>query len=194
MHGPRSAPAVALTFHGAGDQVIARAVLHELEQANVRATVLAVGTWLDSEPVMAKRVLSAGHELGNHTQHHLPMLGLDAATAHREIVECAGTLNRLTGSRGRWFRASGTQHTTPVIRTAAARAGYTQCLSYDVDSLDWTDPGPDAIVRGVLGRAKGGSIVSLHLGHRGTIAALPPLLDGLRTKGLRATTVGELVG
>ena len=194
MHGPRSALAVALTFHGAGDQAIARAVLHELEQAHVRATVLAVGTWLDSEPVMARRVLSAGHELGNHTQHHLPMLGLDAATANQEIVECARTLKRLTGSRGRWFRASGTQHTNPVIRTAAARAGYAQCLSYDVDSLDWTDPGPAAIVRAVLGRAKGGSIVSLHLGHRGTIAALPPLLDGLRTKGLRATTVGELVG
>ena len=182
-----------MTFHGAGDPSIARAVLHELERASVRATVLAVGTWLDSEPVMARRVLSAGHELGNHTQHHLPMRGLDAATAHGEIVECARTLHRLTGSQGRWFRASGTQHTTRVIRIAAARAGYARCLSYDVDSLDWTDPGPDAIVRAVLDTAQGGSIVSLHLGHRGTVAALPPLLDGLRKKGLTPTSVGELV-
>jgi peptidoglycan/xylan/chitin deacetylase (PgdA/CDA1 family) len=81
-----------------------------------------------------------------------------------------------------------------VIRAAAAQAGYAQCLSYDVDSLDWTDPGPDAIVRAVLDRAKGGSIVSLHLGHSGTVAALPRLLDGLRQKRLTATTVGELVG
>jgi peptidoglycan/xylan/chitin deacetylase (PgdA/CDA1 family) len=182
-----------MTFHGAGDASTARAVLRELERANVRATVLAVGTWLDSEPVMARRVLSGGHELGNHTQHHLAMRSLDAATAHREIAECAHTLHRLTGSERRWFRASGTQHTTRVIRTAAARAGYAQCLSYDVDSLDWTDPGPDVIVRAVLDNAQGGSIVSLHLGHPGTVAALPPLLDGLRKKGLTPTSVGELV-
>jgi peptidoglycan/xylan/chitin deacetylase (PgdA/CDA1 family) len=168
-------------------------VLHELEHAQVRATVLAVGIWLDSEPAMAHRVLSGGHELGNHTQHHLPMRGLDATIAHQEIVECGRTLRRLTGSQGRWFRASGTQHTTRIIRTAAARAGYARCLSYDVDSLDWTDPGPDAIVRAVLENARGGSIISLHLGHTGTVAALPPLLDGLHKRGLRATSVGELV-
>jgi peptidoglycan/xylan/chitin deacetylase (PgdA/CDA1 family) len=193
VHGRRSVPSVALTFHGAGDPAIARAVLHELEREKVRATVLAVGTWLVSEPAMATRVLGAGHELGNHTQHHLPMRGLDAATAYQEIVGCARTLHRLTGSRGRWFRASGTQHTNRIIRTAAARAGYAQCLSYDLDSLDWTDPGPDAIVRAVLAGAKSGSIVSLHLGHPGTVAAMPALLAGLQTMGLKPTTVGELV-
>lgn len=194
VHGARSVPTVALTFHGAGDPGIARAALQELEHAGVRATVLAVGSWLDAEPTMADRVLSRGHELGNHTQHHLPMRGLDGTTAHREIVECGRTLRRLTGSHGRWFRASGTQHTTKVIRTAAARAGYAQCLSYDVDSLDWTDPGADAIVRAVLEKARGGSIISLHLGHSGTVAALPRLLTGLHALGLRPTTVGELVG
>ncbi|MGZ4631238.1 MAG: polysaccharide deacetylase family protein, partial [Actinomycetes bacterium] len=148
----------------------------------------------DDQPAMARRVLDGGHELGNHTQHHLPMRGLGPAAAHREIVECAHRLRQLTGSQGRWFRASGTQHTTRVIRTAAAHAGYARCLSYDVDSLDWTDPGPDAVVRAVLDNARGGSIISLHLGHRGTIAALPPLIDGLGKKGLRAQSVTELVG
>ena len=133
-HGPRTGTTVALTFHGAGDPGIARAVFDELARARAHATVLAVGTWLDSEPTMAQAVLAGGHELGNHTQHHLPMRGLDAATALREIAECARTLHRLTGSRGRWFRASGTQHTTHTIRAAAAEAGYAQCLSYDVDS------------------------------------------------------------
>ncbi|MGZ4592476.1 MAG: polysaccharide deacetylase family protein [Actinomycetes bacterium] len=194
VHGRRSSTAVALTFHGAGDPAIARAVLRELAHAHVHVTVLAVGTWLDDQPAMARRVLDGGHELGNHTQHHLPMRGLGPAAAHREIVECAHRLRQLTGSQGRWFRASGTQHTTRVIRTAAAHAGYARCLSYDVDSLDWTDPGPDAVVRAVLDNARGGSIISLHLGHRGTIAALPPLIDGLGKKGLWAQSVTELVG
>jgi peptidoglycan/xylan/chitin deacetylase (PgdA/CDA1 family) len=192
-HGPRTSKTVALTFHGAGDAGIARAVLDELHRAGARATVLAVGTWLDAEPAMARQVLDGGHELGNHTQSHLPMRWLAAATAYREIAGCAHRLRRLTGTPGRWFRPSGTQHTTPTIRAAAARAGYPTCLSYDVDSLDWTDPGPAAVVRQVLGSATGGSIVSLHLGHRGTVAAIPPLLDGLHRRGLKPVTVSELL-
>jgi peptidoglycan/xylan/chitin deacetylase (PgdA/CDA1 family) len=167
-------------------------VLGELRRAAVRATVLAVGTWLDAEPAMARRVLDGGHDLGNHTQHHLPMRELAAATAFREVHECAQQLRRLTGSPGELFRPSGTQHTTAVIRAAAGRAGYASCLSYDVDSLDWTDPGPDAIVRAVLRGASGGSIVSLHLGHPGTVHALPAVIDGLRHRGLRPGSASEL--
>jgi peptidoglycan/xylan/chitin deacetylase (PgdA/CDA1 family) len=191
-HGPRTSSAVALTFHGAGSAATARGVLGELRRAQVHATVLAVGTWLDAEPAMARRVLDAGHDLGNHTQHHLPMRGLAAPTAFREVHDCAALLQRLTGSPGRWFRASGTQHTTARIRAAAGRAGYAQCLSYDVDSLDWTDPAPDAVVRAVLTHARGGSIISLHLGHAVTVRALPAVLDGLQQRGLRAGSVSEL--
>ncbi|MFZ5851927.1 MAG: polysaccharide deacetylase family protein, partial [Actinomycetota bacterium] len=38
-----------------------------------------------------------------------------------------------------------------------------------------------------------GSIVSLHLGHPGTVAALPAILDDLRGKGLAAVTVSQLL-
>jgi hypothetical protein len=35
--------------------------------------------------------------------------------------------------------------------------------------------------------------VSLHLGHPGTLTALPPVLEGLRRRGLRAVTVSRLL-
>ena len=46
----------------------------------------------------------------------------------------------------------------------------------------------------VLSQARAGSIVSLHLGHPGTVDALAPMLAGLRSKSLTAVTVAELVG
>jgi hypothetical protein len=45
----------------------------------------------------------------------------------------------------------------------------------------------------VLDGARGGSVVSLHLGHRVTIDALPDILDGLRGKKLRPVTLTELL-
>jgi hypothetical protein len=37
-------------------------------------------------------------------------------------------------------------------------------------------------------------VISLHLGHAGTLAALPQILDHLRQKGLTPVTAGEMFG
>ncbi len=193
MHGPRKSDFVALTFHGAGDVSLARRLLSEAESAGARLTVLAVGSWLAANPTLASRIRGGGHELGNHTYHHLPMRRLSAAQTLDEISRCAETLRRLTGSPGRWFRPSGTPRATATILRAAARAGYATSLAYDVDPRDYQDPGADAVVTRTLSAVRGGSIVSLHFGHQGTVDALPGILDGLSHKGLRPVTTTELL-
>ncbi|SNS74218.1 Peptidoglycan/xylan/chitin deacetylase, PgdA/CDA1 family [Actinomadura mexicana] len=184
---------MALTFHGAGDPKLARQVVNELDAAGARITVMAVGRWLDEEPRMARLFLDDGHELGNHTQNHRDVDAMSAAASYAEIAECAQRLRRLTGTAGAWFRPSQARHASARVRAQAAALGYRGCLSYDVDSLDFADPGKSAIIRKVLGEARGGSVVSMHLGHAGTVEALPAILDGLRRRGLRAVTVSELV-
>jgi peptidoglycan/xylan/chitin deacetylase (PgdA/CDA1 family) len=184
--------AVALTFHGDGTPALAEALLAEAERAGAQVTVMAVGTWLDAYPQLAKRVLDGGHELGNHTQHHINISALSPNAAYAEIEACAARLRRLTGSQGRWFRPSQAQHATAQVRAAAVRAGYLDVLSYDVDPLDYTDPGSAVVIRNVLGVITPGDVVSLHMGHRGTVEALPAILDGLRTRGLRAVTADAL--
>ena len=172
---------------------MAEALLAEAERAGARVSVLAVGTWLEQYPQIARRILGGGHDLGNHTLHHLDIAAMDAAEAYAEIAGCARRLRALTGSAGRWFRPSQTRYSTPLIEREARRAGYRTCVSYDVDSLDYTDPGPDAIVSTVLGQARPGSIVSLHLGHPGTVTALPAILRGLARRRLRPVTLTGLL-
>jgi peptidoglycan/xylan/chitin deacetylase (PgdA/CDA1 family) len=187
-------PSVALTFHGAGDPALCRRVLAEAAAADAHVTVLAVGTWLRQNPNLAGAIVDGGHDLGNHTWSHLPMRHLSSLQAHQEIRRGADLLVRLTGSRGRWFRPSGTPRSTPTIREAARSSGYSRCLAYDVDPFDYTDPGPDAVTARVLEAVRPGSIVSLHLGHAGTVAALPHVLDRLARRGLAAVTVSTLLG
>ena len=184
--------AVALTFHGDGTPELAEALLSGAEKADARLTVLAVGQWLARYPQMAERVLKGGHELGNHTENHLDIDAMSESRAYEEIERCAQRLEQLTGSRGRWFRQSQAQHASSSVRAAATRAGYGTLLSYDLDPLDYTDPGTTAIEHNVLGRVRGGDVVSLHLGHPETVTALPVILRGLAARGLRAVTASEL--
>jgi len=193
VHGPRKHARVALTFHGQGPVPMADALLSEAERAGAPVTVLAVGTWLEQYPQMAHRILRGGHDLGNHTMHHLDIAAMGADGAYAEIAGCARRLHTLTGSIGRWFRPSQTHYATPLIEREARKAGYQTCVSYDVDSLDYTDPGPDAVVANVLGSVRRGSIVSMHLGHPGTVTAMPAILHGLAKLRLRPVTLTELL-
>ena len=193
VHGPRTRPAVALTFHGAGDPAIALGVLAAAAAARSRITVLAVGTWLARYPDLARRIVGAGHELGNHTWTHPVLDDLAAPAARVEIERCRDLLAGLTGSPGAHFRPSGGAHATALVRRLAAAAGYPTCLSYDVDPRDFSDPGPAAVRARVAAAAQPGSIVSLHLGHPGTLAALPGVLADLTARGLRAVTATTLM-
>jgi peptidoglycan/xylan/chitin deacetylase (PgdA/CDA1 family) len=76
---------------------------------------------------------------------------------------------------------------------AAEASGYNLVLGYDVDPSDNLDPGASAVASRVLAAVRSGSIVSLHLGHVGTVEALPHILSGLRSRGLKAVTVPRLL-
>jgi peptidoglycan/xylan/chitin deacetylase (PgdA/CDA1 family) len=193
LHGPRSAAAVALTFHGSGDALILRRMLQIFRSENARVTVLGIGQWLAAQPLDAKLILEGGHELGNHTWSHPTLPRLGPARTRIEIERAADELRKLTRTGGRWFRPSGTQRSTATIRAAAVAAGYGACLGYDVDPLDYTDPGPATILRNFATKVAPGSIVSLHLGHQGTLAAIPALLSHLQHQGLAAVTVSDLL-
>ncbi len=182
---------VALTFHGAGDPDLARKILTGFARRGAAVTVLAVGTWLQQYPDAARLVTDNGHELGNHTWSHPDLSTLDTSGVRAEIERCRDRLAALTGGPGAFFRPSAAQHATAEVRALAGAAGYARVLSYDVDSRDFTDPGAAAIRRNVR-TATAGSVVSMHLGHPGTLVALPGLLDDLAAAGLRPVTASRL--
>ncbi|MER7070627.1 polysaccharide deacetylase family protein [Terrabacter sp. NPDC000476] len=191
--GPPGAQLVALTFHGAGPAALTAAVLEVARAHDARLTVFAVGRWLRATPGVGQAILAGGHDLGNHTWSHRPMGRLSAAEAELEVSRGAAAVAAARGTAGLLFRPSGTPSSTPLIRDAARASGYHRCISYDVDPHDYLDPGPAAVRDRTLSAVRAGSIVSLHLGHAGTVAALPAILAGLRTKGLKAVTISDLL-
>jgi peptidoglycan/xylan/chitin deacetylase (PgdA/CDA1 family) len=192
--GPRDGQLVALTFHGSGDPAVVVRLLELLDdRGRVPVSVFAVGAWLEANPAMAERFLAGGHELDNHTSTH-PVLGrVPRATVAEEIRGCRRTLMRLTGSGGRYFRPSGMTVPTQLVLAEAGKSGYPVVVSFDVDSHDYADPGPDAIVARVTAGMRPGSIVSLHTGHAGTISALPRVLAALDARGLRPVPLHRLL-
>ena len=193
-NGDRAGAQIALTFHASGDPALAQQLLDVVARAGVPITVFGVGQWMAAHPDLVARIAHDGHELANHTLTHQAMGQLDADQVHNEVVGCAEVLRSLTGSITAWFRPSGIAVPTAAILDQAGRAGYPVSVGYDVDSLDFQDPGAAAVQANVLDHVQPGSIVSLHFGHQGTIAAFAAIVDGLRGRRLEPVTVTRLLG
>src|SRR5712691_3847774 len=191
-HGSRDLSEVALTFDdGPGPQT--PEILDVLEEFDAKATFYVVGDRVCGSEELLRRVVAAGHELGNHSMTHPELAGRPLA-AYREIRRTNAVLRRSTGCTPRAFRAPvGTTSRGLVI--AARLAGLTT-VAWDVDAGDWSSPGADAISEAVLGSVRGGSIVLMHDG-RGpreqTLAALPGIVEGLSERGYRLVTTSEVL-
>lgn len=192
--GPVDRPAVALTFHGAGQPGLTQRVLATCAAYDARITVFAVGQWLAANPALGRAIVRGGHDLGNHTWSHQTMPRLGAAAARAEVADGARAVAAVAGASPLLFRPSGTPASTPLIREAAAASGYARCVSYNVDPADYQDPGRDAVARRTIGAMRPGSIISLHLGHAGTAQALPAILQAISDRSLHAVTVTALLG
>ncbi|MGZ8706567.1 MAG: polysaccharide deacetylase family protein [Gaiellaceae bacterium] len=191
-HGSRKLKEVALTFDdGPGPHTAD--ILELLEAVAAEATFFVVGDHAQGKEGLLRRIVVAGHELGNHSMTHAELMGRPVA-AYREIRKTNSLLRHLTGCTPRAFRAPFGAVSRGVV--AAARLAGLTTVAWDVDSADWSSPGEDAIAEKVLGGVRGGSIVLLHDG-RGpreqTLAALPRIIEGLTEQGYRLVTTSRLL-
>jgi peptidoglycan/xylan/chitin deacetylase (PgdA/CDA1 family) len=185
-------PEVALTFHGAGDLGIARQIHDALAAGGAKATIMAVGTWVAANPDGIRMFHDSGHDIGNHTWSHGVLSSMSTPTVLSEIERCRDALVAALGTPGAFFRQSSAQTATQQELVEAGLAGYPNVLSYDIDGLDWKDPGP-TVIRKAVATATAGSVVSLHLGHQGTVTALPGILADLAARGLTPVTATGLL-
>ncbi|HEX4432391.1 MAG TPA: polysaccharide deacetylase family protein [Frankiaceae bacterium] len=193
VNGSRSKSQVALTFHGNGDPALAEALLQAAEAKGAHITVFAVGNWLAVNPALGRRILAGGHGLANHTYTHPDLSVLSETGVEDEFAKARDVLVQVSGNNGRYARPSQMNRSTPLVRAAAGAAGYATVVAFDVDPSDYLDPGASLVISRTLAAVQRGSIVSMHLGHAGTVQALPSILDGLATRGLTPVTVQTLL-
>ena len=186
------APLVALTFDDGPTQLGVDAVLPVLERHGATATFFLVGEAVERRPDLARRIRAAGHELGNHSYTHQRMMLRPADWYDSEIARTEAALARAGGGGSGLFRPPYGKKLWGLSQ-ATRRAGLTMVMM-DIKEPTTTDPAQYA--REVVAAARPGSILLLHAMFRGNQTArdaLPLILDGLKAKGLRPVSVGELM-
>jgi peptidoglycan/xylan/chitin deacetylase (PgdA/CDA1 family) len=190
-------PAIALTFDDGPSEATGE-LLEILARHRAPATFFQIGANVRRLPEVAREVLAAGHEIGNHSDTH-PLLALQSPDfIHRELEAAQDTIERATGQRPRYFRAPyGVRWFG--MRQAQRRLGLSGVM-WSTLALDWKRPAPTVVSRLSDGAAPG-AILCLHDGRvlqprpdiGVTLQAVRQFLPKLMEQGFRFEKVTDIL-
>lgn len=183
---------VALTFDDCNDADAWSRILDAIATAKIGATFFCAGSSVAKLPDLARRTLSMGISIGNHTWSHLELTKLAALAIDGQLSRDASTWWRVARVTPLpLFRPPFGAYDDTVTREAGAR-GYNWTVLWDVDPRDWSGISPSEIANRVLAGARGGSIVVLHT-KQATADAIGGIIARLQAKGLQPVSVPNLL-
>jgi peptidoglycan/xylan/chitin deacetylase (PgdA/CDA1 family) len=170
---------LALTFDD-GPGPWTAPILDLLKAHDAHATFFLIGERVDEHPDIVRRIVAAGHELGNHTFSH-PWLARDCTddAVYEELRRANEAIARVAGEPPRRFRAPHYDVDARVERIAA-ELDLTHTRG-DVTPPDWREGiGAQVLATLILQQARADAVIGLHDG-------IPPKARG--TGATRDTTV-----
>ncbi|MBM3235825.1 polysaccharide deacetylase family protein [Candidatus Poribacteria bacterium] len=188
-----SSKLVALTFDDGPYYPYTSQILNILKEKQTPATFFVVGEHIEKYPKVLAEVAYSGYDIGNHTYSHTSLSQASYEQIVQELDQNENLIAAITGKRTHWFRPPGGNLSTLLINTVIAK-GYNFVL-WNVDVNDWKHYSSARIQKKVLEKVKPGAVILLHDGggnQSATVAALPGIIDGLKTQGFSCVSLDEL--
>ena len=77
-------PEISISFDAAWGNEDTQRILDILAKHQVKATFFMTGGWVEKYPEDVKKILKAGHDLGNHSENHRQMSQLSEEECRKE--------------------------------------------------------------------------------------------------------------
>ena len=182
---------VAISFDCAWGVEHTDKLLETMEKFNVKCTFFAVQFWVEKYPEYAKKIVTAGHELGTHSRTHPYMSKLTETQIKDELTSSSKAIELITGTKVSLFRPPYGDYNNTLISACKDLNLYP--IQWDVDSLDWKNLSATEIALRVVNGTKNGSIILCHNNGLHTADALPIIFSTLQNRGYEFIPIGELI-
>ncbi|MBA4494380.1 polysaccharide deacetylase family protein [Paenactinomyces guangxiensis] len=167
------------------------AMLDILAKEKVKATFFLDGSWLSKHPEEAKKILRAGHEIGNHAYSHPLMSQISRERIIREITRTQKLIQDTLHVQSRWFAPPAGDFSRQVLE--AAQEQRMKTVLWTVDTVDWRKSStPEMMVSRIEKNIGPGHLILTHPTDR-TVKALPQIIRTVKRKGIKLGTVGDVL-
>lgn len=196
-HGDTSRKSMALTFDD-GPSESTPALLDLLQRFGAKGTFFMCGKNVRRLKTIARDVVLAGHQIGNHTENHPRLDFKSRRFMHHELSQAQKSIFQATGVTPLWFRPPyGVRWFG--LRSVQKRLKLTGVM--------WTTIGHDwswdaaRVSRLMIRRASNGAILCLHDGRglaetpdiRSTLDAVKYFVPKLQDQGYKFETLSEIL-
>jgi cellulose synthase/poly-beta-1,6-N-acetylglucosamine synthase-like glycosyltransferase/spore germination protein YaaH/peptidoglycan/xylan/chitin deacetylase (PgdA/CDA1 family) len=198
---------VILTFDDGPDPDYTPEILDILKKEHVPAAFFVVGINAEEHLPILKRIYQEGHEIGNHTFTHPNMATVSESRAETEMEATRLLIESAIGRSTIMFRAPFNADAEPTKAVelkpvARSRKDNYYTIGESIDPDDWdTEHGvnADSIVNRIIRHYEAypdKGIILLHDAggnRRATVEALPKIIHYFKSRGIRFTTVADLL-
>ncbi|MDR4886449.1 polysaccharide deacetylase family protein [Fredinandcohnia sp. QZ13] len=165
-------------------------MLETLKKHNVKATFFLEGRWVKENPDLAKMIVDAGHEVGNHSYTHPDMKKLSSDLVREQLIKTNQVIEAATGKKPTLFAPPSGSYRDEVV-TIADELGM-KTIMWSVDTIDWQRPQPHVLVQRVMGKIHPGAMVLMHPTSP-TAQSLERLILSIKQKDLAIDNVSTLL-
>jgi peptidoglycan/xylan/chitin deacetylase (PgdA/CDA1 family) len=185
-------PYIAMTFDDGPSGPNTPKLLKLAAEKHIKLTFFLIGENAARYPQLVQEELAEGHEVGNHSYTHPDLAKMSDDAVRAEIQKTQDAIIKASGYRPVLLRPPyGAM--TPRQRLWISHEFGVKIILWEVDPLDWKEPGPDVVASRIIAATRPGSIILSHDIHSQTVAAMPKVFDTLLAKGYKFVTVSELL-
>ena len=180
-------PMIALTFDDGPNHNTSR-VLDILEKYNIKATFFILGTNIEGNEKIIKRMNDLGMEIGNHMFSHKLLTKQTDNTIKKEVDKVDNLIFNIINKYPTLIRPSyGTVNNR--IKNLMNRP----IIIWNIDTLDWKYHNSKQIANRVFKDVSDGDIILMHDIYRATANSLEIIIPKLLKDGYQFVTVSELL-
>jgi len=164
FHGTENEKTLYLTFDAGYENGHTPKILDTLKENNVPAAFFLVGSYLNSNPELIKRMVDEGHIVGNHSMTHADMSKKSSDQFSSELRKFEEIFNSVAGSEApKYYRPPEGVFDEDNLVTAS-EMGYKTVL-WSITYVDWDtkkQPSREYAFEKLMPRLHPGGIIMLH--------------------------------
>jgi peptidoglycan-N-acetylglucosamine deacetylase len=196
---PPGSRKLALTYDDGPNDPYTMQLLDVLARHEVRATFFLIGKFVEQRPDIVRAIVSAGHDVGNHTWSHPFLIWALPAEARRQLERTSRAIEDACGITPTLFRppfGGRRPGTFGLVRELGMAP-----IMWRVSTYDWEADSPEFILKRARKGIRGGDVILMHDGgntrigvnRAHTIAATDQLISEFKAKDFQFVSVGDML-
>lgn len=187
-NGSRDNNLVAIMINVYENTEVVEKMLDLLESKKAKATFFVGGCWADDNKSTLLKIISQGHEIGNHGYFHKDHKKLSEKENCLEIDSCHKIVYSMTGYKMELFAPPSGSFSKTTLKVSKGLNYKT--IMWSKDTIDWRDSDENLIISRATKNIKSGDFILMHPKTH-TLNALGKIIDIINEKGYTLVTVSD---